>query len=75
MNDKCEPPVPKKSLLLYVELFYKKYAEKIEKMCPHFAKCKNALAMRKRPKNTAHAEKPKKCGIFVRRTIAFFPRL
>ena len=28
MNDECEPPVPKKSLLLYVELFYKKYAEK-----------------------------------------------
>ena len=40
MNDECELPIPKKSLLLYVELFYKNYAGKIEKMRPHCVKCK-----------------------------------
>ena len=60
-NDECEPPVPKKSLLLYVELFYKKYAEKIEKnapalrsvqkMHPHCAKCQKMWHMQKNLKS------------------------
>ena len=75
MNDECEPPVPKKSLILYVELVYKKYAKKIEKIRPYFAKCKKCARTAPNTKNAAHAEKPKKCGIFVRRTTAFFPRV
>ena len=38
-------------------------------------RAKNAPALRQMPKNAAHAEKPKKYGIFMRRTIAFFPRV
>ena len=40
--------------------------KKIEKKCARIAQ---------RAKNAAHAEKLKKCRIFVRRTIAFFPRV
>ena len=46
------------------------------KKCARIAQsAKNAPALRQMPKNAAHAEKPKKCGIFVRLTIAFFPRV
>ena len=74
MNDECEPPVPKKILLLYVELFYKKICWKNRKKCARIAlSAKSAPALRQMQKYAALAEKPKKCEIFVQRTIAFFP--
>ena len=47
--------------------------KKSKKMCPHCAKCKKCTRAAPNAKNTAHAEKSKKCRIFVRRTIAFSP--
>ena len=55
--------------------FTKKMLKKSKKIRPHCAKCKkNASALRQMPKYAAHAEESKKCGIFVRRSIAFFPQ-
>ena len=66
MNDEQELQIR------YLEPFYKNLLKK----CARIAlSAKNVPALRQMSKNAAHAEKPKKCGIFVRRTIAFFPRV
>ena len=83
MNDECNHQYQKKFTYVCRETFRIEYnltnkfiCGKNKKKSAHIAlSVKNAPTQRQMPKNAAHKEKPKKCRIFVRRTIAFCPRV
>ena len=73
MNDKCETPVPKKSLLLYVELFKKNMLKK-SKMQPHCDKWKKCARTAPNAKKMWHIRKnPKSAGFLCSTKSHFFP--
>ena len=74
MNDECEPLVQKKFNFVRGAIL-QNMLKKSKEMRPHYVKCKKCAPLRQMPKNAAHAEKLKKCWIFMRRTIVFFPRV
>ena len=65
---------PKKNLLLYVELFYNKYAKKIKKMRPHCAKCKKCARTSPNAKKCGTCGKTQKVRDFCAAHNRIFPQ-